>query len=267
MSVHDLVFEQHDSLCSQLPAQTEIQYPVWEVFFKALPGLLAFYGPCCQKSLFRRAFKFIQATAVERTFFCGYAGSKFSDFVRRRSAQGPVLGVVCSPEQEFPQEEYLPIIASVIIASAEVELEDWVGTVNDIFSFYKEVDRINYLLNVSACAERTTSEVLWEISDTALACKGRLEAILKSAGKENVQCLVQEFLTGYVRYHLACDKYRISELCEKFGEMDLIAYYRMSLRAVGAFQGSFVSVHPQATRSSTHKGTLIRSHRTWSFGS
>ncbi|KAJ5713881.1 terpene cyclase [Penicillium malachiteum] len=247
MSVDDLAFEQHDSLdglCPQLSAQTEIKHPVWQGFFETLPAFLEFYGPYCQTTLLCGALEFIQATTVERTLFRGYAGSKFPDYVRRMSAQGPVQAAICFPEQEFPQKQYLPIIASV-----EAELEDWVGTVNDLFSFYKEsdtaVDRMNYPLNASACTERTPLEMLWEISDTALACKDRLKAILKSAGKENVRCRVQEFMTGYVRYHLACDRYRISELCEKSGDVDLLAYYKMSLRAVGALQGSFVSVHPK----------------------
>ncbi|KAJ5944429.1 terpene cyclase [Penicillium verrucosum] len=246
MSVDDLDYEEHDSLdglCPQLSAQTKIQHPVWQGFFESLPDFLKFYGPYCQTTILRGALEFIQATTVERTLFRGYAGSKFPDYVRRMSAQGPVQGAVCFPEQEFPQKEYLSAIASV-----EAELEDWVGTVNDLFSFYKEsdtaVDRINYPLNVSACTGRALTEVLWETSDIALACKRRMESILDSAGKESVRRRVQEFLTGYVRYHLACDRYRIGELCEKSGDIDLLAYYNMSRRAVGALHGPFVPAHP-----------------------
>ncbi|OOQ86044.1 hypothetical protein PEBR_23640 [Penicillium brasilianum] len=246
MSIDDLDHEDHDSLdglCPQLSGQTTIQHPVWQGFFNALPDFLRFYGPYCQTTLLRGALEFIQATTVERTLFRGYPGSKFPDYVRRMSAQGPVQGAVCFPEQEFPQREYLSAIASV-----EAELEDWVGTVNDLFSFYKEsdtaVDRINYPLNVSACTGRTPAEVLWEISDIALACKTRMEVILASAGKESVQRRVQEFLTGYIRYHLACDRYRLGELCVKTGDVDLLAYYRMSRRAVGALEAPFLPVHP-----------------------
>ncbi|KAJ5691113.1 terpene cyclase [Penicillium malachiteum] len=171
MSVDDLAFEQHDSLdglCPQLSAQTEIKHPVWQRFLKALPDFLQFYGPYCQTTILRGALEFIQANTVERTLFRGYEGSKFPEYVRRMSAQGPVQAAVCFPEREFPQNEYLPIIASV-----EAELEDWVGTVNDLFSFYKEsdtaVDRINYPLNASACTARTPSEVLWDLMVHLLA--------------------------------------------------------------------------------------------------
>jgi Iap family predicted aminopeptidase len=58
------------------------------------------------------------------------------------SGQGPVQAAVRFPEAEFPQEQYLPLVASL-----ETELEYFVGPVNDLFSFYKEsgsaFERIN----------------------------------------------------------------------------------------------------------------------------
>lgn len=247
MSVDDLEKEEHDSLdglCPQLSAGSQIQHPVWRGFFSALPDFLQFYGPYAQTTLLRGALEFIQATTVERTLFRGYSGSNFPNYVRRMSAQGPVQAAVCFPEKEFPQEKYLPAIASM-----EAELEDFVGTVNDLFSFYKEsgtaVDRINYPLNVSACTGRKLVEVLYEISDTAIACQTRLRAIVQTTGDERIQQRMDSFLVGYVRYHLACDRYRINDLCTESEDKDLLAYYNMSRRAVGISPGPYVPVNPR----------------------
>lgn len=257
MSVDDLDKEEHDSLdglCLQLSSRAEIQHPVWRGFYSSLPNLLQFYGPYSQTTIFRGALEFIQATTVERTLFRGYSESKFPDYVRRMSSQGPVQATICFPEKDFPQEKYLSVVASI-----EAELEDFVGNVNDLFSFYKEsdtaVDRINYPLNASACTGRKPLEVLREISDVALACQARVRAILQTPTvDERIRRRMDDFFTGYVRYHLACDRYRISDLCAESRDDDLLAYYNMSRRAVGISPGQFVPVSPRRRDRPAEKG-------------
>ncbi|KAA8647834.1 hypothetical protein EYZ11_010561 [Aspergillus tanneri] len=262
MSVDDMDSDEHNNLsglCSQLSERSEIEHPVWRGFFKSLPTLLQYYGPYSQTTLLRGALEFLQATTVERTHFRGYSGSRYPDYVRRMSAQGAVQAAVCFPEKEFPGEKYLPSIASM-----EAELEEFVGTVNDLFSFYKEghntaTDRINYTLNTSACTGYTPGEVLYELSEIALKCQSRVREMLESAGEHRIRQRVDEFFLGYVRYHLACPRYRIDELCAESGDLDLLAYYNMSLRAVGISQGPFVPVRPRPRGElvSKYSGTKV----------
>lgn len=235
MSIDDIAVEEHDSLdglCVQLSTQERISHPLWKGFYASFPDLLKYYGPYGQATLFRGAMEFIQATALERTLFRGYPSSKYPDYVRRMSAQGPVQAVICFPASDFPEEKYLPIIASM-----EAELEDFVGTVNDVFSFYKEsrtaLDRINYPLNRWACSGRRPLQVIYDLIQVSIDCRDRIYSILHSSGHQHIWPRMDSFLTGYVRYHLACDRYKIRSLCVESDNKTLIAYYNMSLRAVG----------------------------------
>ena len=147
------------------------------------------------------------------------------------SAQGPVQAVVCFPESEFPQQQYLPIIATI-----EAELEDFVGTVNDLFSFYKEsvsaFEQTNFPLNQSACTQRGVLDILHETLKTALACQSRVMNILEDVGNEAVLRRVKQFFIGYTRFHLACSRYKMSNLYTESGNKDLGYYYGMSCKAM-----------------------------------
>ena len=181
MVMDDVSQEDNDSLdrlCSQLATAETVSHPAWKEFFKFLPQLFEHYSAYSQTTLFRGALEFMQATCLERTLFKEYPESKYPDYLRRMSAQGPVQAAVCFPEREFPQQQYLPIIATI-----EAELEYFVGTVNDLFSFYKEsstsFERINYPLNQAACTQQDVFHVLHECLDTAIACQKRVLDILE----------------------------------------------------------------------------------------
>ncbi|KAL4914494.1 Trichodiene synthase-domain-containing protein [Aspergillus aurantiobrunneus] len=235
MSVDDVPIEQHHSLqdlCVQLSASGRIQHPVWSAFFRSFPLLLQHYGPYAQTTLFRGALEFIQATCLERTLFRGYPGSTYPNYVRRMSGQGPVQAAVCFPEREFPQSQYLPFIASL-----EAELEYFVGTVNDLFSFYKESDspfeRINFPLNEAACSGEPVLQVLRDLVETAMGSWSRMLAILASLQDDRLRGRVVEFYVGYVRYHLSCSRYRIADLGTESGNEQLRRFHQMSLQALG----------------------------------
>ncbi|KAL4999999.1 Trichodiene synthase-domain-containing protein [Aspergillus recurvatus] len=236
MSVDDMPVEEHDSLhdlCIQLSARERVKHPVWNGFFGSLPLLLKHYGPYAQTTLFRGALEFIQATCLERTLFRGYSGSTYPSYVRRMSGQGPVQAVVCFPEAEFPQEQYLPFVASL-----EAELESFVGTVNDLFSFYKEsgnaFERINYPLNEAACSGRSVLDILTDLVNTATGSWVRVEKILEVTGDKRLSDRVGELFQGYVRYHLSCSRYKIGMVCAESGNRELLRFHQMSLDVLGA---------------------------------
>ncbi|KAG6993953.1 terpenoid synthase [Physcia stellaris] len=235
MIMDDVPQETNDSLdllCSQLAASEGVSHPAWQQFFKFLPQLFEHYGPYAQTTMFRGALEFMQATCLERTLFKGYPGSKYPHYLRRMGSQGPVQAAVCFPKSEFPQEEYLPIIATI-----ESELEYFVGIVNDLFSFYKEssssYEKTNYPLNQAACTQQDVSIVLQEGLETAIACQKRTLDIVEGIGNKAVSQRVQQFFVGYTRYHLACSRYKIAELCLESGNQDLAYFYSMSCKAMG----------------------------------
>ncbi|KAL4744322.1 hypothetical protein BDW72DRAFT_188806 [Aspergillus terricola var. indicus] len=236
MSVDDVPVEQYDSLhdlCIQLSAGDTVKHPVWNGFFNSLPVLLQHYGPYAQTTLFRGALEFIQATCLERTLFRGFPGSTYPGYVRRMSGQGPVQAAVCFPEGEFPQEQYLPFVASL-----EAELEYFVGPVNDLFSFYKEsgsaFERINYPLNKAACTGRSVLDILTDLVDTATGSWVRVGKILEAVGDKKLSDRVGEFFQGYVRYHLYCSRYKIGMICAESGNRELLRFHQMSIDVVGA---------------------------------
>ncbi|CRL24116.1 Terpenoid synthase [Penicillium camemberti] len=235
MSVDDVPEEKHDSLhelCIQLSERRNVQHPVWNGLFSFFPTLLQFYGPYAQTTIFRGALEFIQATCVERTLFKGFPDSNYPNYIRRMSAQGPVQAAICFPESEFPQDQYLSAIVSL-----EAELEYYVGTVNDVFSFYKEsdtvFDRINFPLNEAICSGKPCSEILRQLVDVSIACRNRVRKMLESIGDRKLSDRAEQFFIGYVRYHLACSRYKIDSLCAVSNNARLREFYDMSLQAVG----------------------------------
>ncbi|KAL8962835.1 MAG: hypothetical protein Q9193_000824 [Seirophora villosa] len=237
-----------DHLCSQLATSEGVSHPAWKEFFKFLPNLFQHYGPYAQTTLLRGALEFMQATCLERTLFKGYPESKYPDYLRRMSAQGPVQAVVCFPESEFPQERFLPIIATI-----EAELEYFVGTVNDLFSFYKEsenpFERTNYPLTQSACTQQGVAEVLHECLEAAIACQDRVMQILAGVGDGSVLRRVKRFFIGYTRYHLACPRYKIASLCKESGNETLAHFHKMSCRTMGTPVESSELVHDTTPKS------------------
>ncbi|PHH91255.1 hypothetical protein CDD83_1172 [Cordyceps sp. RAO-2017] len=234
MSIDDVPVDEEGlrGLCVQLSEGRQVQHPVWKGLFKFYPLLLRYYGPYTQTTIFRGALEFIQATGVERTLFKGFSNSNYPGYIRRMSAQGPVQAAICFPENEFPEAKYLPAIVSL-----EAELEYYVGTVNDLFSFYKEsntpFERMNYPLNEAACSGKSCLDILRSLVDISISCRYRVLRMLDSIGDQRLSDRVEQFFTGYVRYHLACKRYKMESLCAESKDSRLERYHKMGLRAAG----------------------------------
>ena len=257
MSIDDAPEEEYDSLhdlCVRLSKRRQIQHPVWTGLFSFFPMLLRFYGPYAQTTIFRGAVEFIQATYVERTLFKGFPGSKYPGYIRRMSAQGPVQAAICFPESEFPQDRYLPMIVSL-----EAELEYYVGTVNDFFSFYKEsntlFDRTNFPLNEAYCSGQSCSDILCDLVEISLNCRARVRRMLASFDDNKLSDRVEQFFTGYVRYHLACSRYRMESLCVESQNARLREFYHMSLQAVGRPVDSGFGMSGDFTGGASNEGS------------
>lgn len=170
------------------------------------------------------------------------------------SAQGPVQAAICFPESEFPQDRYLPMIVSL-----EAELEYYVGTVNDFFSFYKEsstlFDRTNFPLNEAYCSGRSCSDILRDLVEISLDCRARVRRVLASFDDNKLSGRVEQFFTGYVRYHLACSRYRMGSLCAESQNARLRGFYQMSLQAVGRPLDSGFGISGDFTGDASNEGS------------
>ncbi|KAL4952260.1 hypothetical protein BDW69DRAFT_200864 [Aspergillus filifer] len=204
MSVDDIPEEEHGSLhnlCAQLSDGAVITHPVWNAFFTALPYLLSFYGSYAQTTLFRTPLELIQAICLDGTFF---------------------RAVLCFPKREFPQNQYLTVIVSLV-----AELEQFVAT---------RVRTIAYPLREAACSGRSVLEILRELVEVSIGCRDRVQAIIALQADGKLTGRIAEFFTGYVRYHLSCNHYRILSLCEESGNKQLLGFYQMSAATIGDLQ-------------------------------
>jgi hypothetical protein len=163
-------------IATQLSTGQRITHLVWIRFFAALPPIPKHYGPYAQAIIFRGALEFMQATYFEHIFFRGYSGSLFPAHLRLMSAQGPVQAALCFPDTEFPETQYLQIIATL-----EAEMVSFVGTVTDLFSYHKEGDtefeRMNYPHNELACSERSVLTILRELVEVSLVLESGAQNI------------------------------------------------------------------------------------------
>jgi hypothetical protein len=133
----------------------------------------------------------------------------------------------------------------------EAELEDFVGTVNDLFSFYKEsenaFERINFPLNEASCSGRSVLEILIDLVNTAIGSWARVQSILGVLGEKRLSDRVGEFFKGYVRYHLSCSRYKIGRICAESGNQELLRYYQMSLNVLGGAVSATAMEKPTVT--------------------
>lgn len=94
-------------------------------------------------------------------------------------------------------------------------------------------DRINFPLNEAICSGKPCSEILRQLVDVSIACRNRVRKMLESIGDRKLSDRAEQFFIGYVRYHLACSRYKIDSLCAVSNNARLREFYDMSLQAVG----------------------------------
>ncbi|MBP2406181.1 hypothetical protein [Streptomyces syringium] len=205
-----------DNFIHELVGGGDQVHPVHRSIFASFPDLLRHYGKFAQLALLRYTLDFLQGTWVEGRRFQGFPGSgEYPMWLRRLTGMGGFCAISLFPADQFDEDRQFGDVVTVIAYLIPI-----VPLVNDVFSFYKEkagADGDFCLVNSrSATSDQDTEQVLrGAVRDSVHAVQqlrhtlgGRQSAALKTAN---------DFLRGYIRWHLSDERYQMKELGAQCG--------------------------------------------------
>lgn len=112
------------------------------------------------------------------------------------------------PEDRYPEDKFLAIYLPAIPT-----LMTFVASVNDLLSFYKEArngESFNYVCNYANTHSMQPLDVVRLCSKNIQDCIRETRAVL--ASEPQMLRDVDHFMEGYILFHLASPRYRLSEL-------------------------------------------------------
>ncbi|KAJ5647290.1 hypothetical protein N7490_003662 [Penicillium lividum] len=132
----------------------------------------------------------------------------FAEYFRYKSGDSEGFAFMLFPEEVFPEDQflrdYLPAMPYII---------RYMNFVNDILSFYKEelcLDRANFIHAHASESQTGVLESLQQIADCSVRTFQDIRRIL--SGNPRLQKAAEQFLHGYLAFHLGQRRYRLIEL-------------------------------------------------------
>lgn len=144
--------------------------------------------------------------------------SRLPAFVRAKSGISEVfiLFVLTAPHLSdntsssdfFFYEKIYPMLPELVAASDHI---------NDILSFYKELDDeddgINYIASCAKVRQITPFEAFVELMNQVINIRKNVMAMVEKSGSAEVKKAVTQYFQGYISWHLAWHKrYRLTEI-------------------------------------------------------
>ena len=153
------------------------------------------------------------------------------------SGLGQQVGGSLFPAEQFDEQALFSEIATAI-----AQLEYVVIYVNDLMSFYKELnepyDQTNLVKNRCRVEGISLDEALDRLTCDAInACKQVL-AVFEGRNPE-IRATLEAFVQGYVTWHLCDRRYRIEEVYERAGDSPIDSKFRQyyeHARSVGEIE-------------------------------
>ncbi|GAB3949710.1 terpene synthase family protein [Streptomyces sparsus] len=190
----------------------EQAHPRFRSLFSFFPRLLGHYGPYAQLTMIKSNLELTQGFWIESRKFKGLPGaSDYPMFLRRLNGLGDFSGAALFPAADFDEQKQFEDIVTVI-----AQIEPVVALVNDLFSFYKEIDDpegdISLVENICTTEGACLETALQRIADDAARATRKLLGVAQDCRSATVWGTVQDFVRGYIRWHLCDERYRMREL-------------------------------------------------------
>lgn len=200
-----------DFLCGR-----EQLHPRFRSLFAFFPELLRCYGQFSQITMVKSTLELIQSFWLERQQFQGFPGaSDYPMFLRRLGGLGDFSGAALFPAAQFDEGHFEDIVTVI------AQIEPIVALVNDLFSFYKEVNGpekdVCLVRNICLVDGLDTEQVLRQVADDSASAVRKLTGILERPQSEAALKTVNDFVRGYIRWHLCDERYRMKELGARCG--------------------------------------------------
>ncbi|KAI0941721.1 terpene cyclase [Taiwanofungus camphoratus] len=188
-------------------------------FTRIISGMWTHYPPFSANLIFASALCFVNMSMLENESgsveLCS-AALPFVQYRRSRSATAEAYACFIWEKAEFPDVHvYLQAIPDVML---------FIGSVNDILSFYKEEiagETGNYIHDRASITGKTASYTLREVVDETVAAVARIRSIL---GEGKARDAWEDFATGYISAHASIPRYRLQEVIGGQYIMDSASY-------------------------------------------
>ncbi|OQD68909.1 hypothetical protein PENPOL_c002G09289 [Penicillium polonicum] len=227
--------ESMKSFYNAISAGLPQEHPWWQMVNNHFPQVLRHYGPNCGLNIIRSTTDFFQGCWVEQHDFMGFPESSNSPiFLRQMNALGQCVGCSIFPKEQFDENELFAEITAAI-----AQIENWIASVNDLLSFYREFDEPRdhtpLVNNYARRNEITLEEALKKLTNDTIVGSEQLLGVFRDKHPRILHTL-RTFCQGYVTWHVCDPRYRLQEVHRLTKESAKVKFHRylQSAKEVGS---------------------------------
>ncbi|KAH8817068.1 isoprenoid synthase domain-containing protein [Xylogone sp. PMI_703] len=183
-------------------------------FLEFMPTMRTLYGRFACDMMLKATIEFIGGCLLENQYD-GHiepprTAPTFASYFRLKTGYAEPYAHFLFPEAKYPEashlQEYLPIIPDLL---------NFINYSNDVLSFYKESivanERFNYIYNYSRTHDVDIHQSLERTCKEVVESVRNIRATLSSTNSQMLED-VEQFLQGFIAYHVYEYRYRMSEL-------------------------------------------------------
>ena len=155
-------------------------------------------------------------------------------FLRQMNALGQCVGCSIFPKEQFDENELFAEITAAI-----AQIENWIASVNDLLSFYREFDEPRdhtpLVNNYARRNEITLEEALKKLTNDTIVGSEQLLGVFRDKHPRILHTL-RTFCQGYVTWHVCDPRYRLQEVHTLSKESAKVKFHRylQSAKEVGS---------------------------------
>ncbi|KAH7342185.1 Trichodiene synthase-domain-containing protein [Rhexocercosporidium sp. MPI-PUGE-AT-0058] len=214
----------NDEVCRQVSLGHEPSSPFWKSLKLYLPQVFQCYGPHEQLGITIGMHSFWQASMLENSMCDGLPGSvDYPSYLRNKGVMGESCAYIMFPLESLKSEGNP--ISGQQRNKMMVAIVDCIGIVagiNDIFSFYKEMDsegdKLSYVSTLESCHRLSKEAALKRVTEDTITLVKRVCGVLYDTGDIGMQTKVNDYIMGLLLQHLLDDRYRLKEVVGHLAE-------------------------------------------------
>lgn len=174
-------------------------------WLRSAPGI---FGPFAGSMMIKEAIEYTTAFVVEEDIAVPDKAPGFPQYFRLKTGGPESWAFFSFPENLYPEDKMLRVYLPSIPA-----LVQFINYGNDLFSFYKEAidgDYHNCVYTFARTHNMTTLQALHHYSMTVKKAVQEVRDILSR--EPQMKDHLDQFMQGYIFWHLAMPRYRLDEL-------------------------------------------------------
>ncbi|PLN76739.1 terpenoid synthase [Aspergillus taichungensis] len=201
-----------EKYCSQLVLGQVHEHELLRGFTRFLSDQPPLFGPFGGAMITKGTMEFIASAVVERNqngVPLSHDAADYLVYFRSKTGVAEPFAFFCFPENRNPEGEdlgrYISAIPNIML---------FLGYVNDLLSFYKEElardDCPGFVHDYATVHRSSSTQALRQLRHSTLEEVQKIRHIL--AGDDRTAQRLNQFIYGYIFYHLSARRYKLDEL-------------------------------------------------------